>query len=167
MFRLSAPFGDALLEIETVSASVSAAEPSRVSPALPNGMRVDDCRLHAFSVSCDAGEIFKVTLRLDLRDGWKADFASGQWLDAFELYGPDRRVAAVATRDPEWFVGRFALEVIDASHPDLASTMTTATFRTLRATQLEIQAAVAWTNHPTTEREADSPWFAVDLAMTS
>lgn len=166
MFRLRAPFGEALLEIETDSAAVTAAEPIRVHPVLPKGMRVEDCRLYAFSLNCDVGQIVQVTLRLELLDGWTADFASGEFLDAFELENPAVGVAAIATRDPDWFHEQFGLEILQANNPSIEGNVSSARYRASRAIRFDIQAAVAWTNKPTTDQETISSWFAVDLAMT-
>lgn len=166
MVRLSAPFGEALLEIKTASAVATADAPSRQDPALPAGMRVDDCQLQTVSINVDAGAVLSVMLRLDLKDGWKANFASGESLDAFEITSAGEALAAVGMRDPEWLCRSLSLKLIDASNPRTEHNILVARYQVVSAGPLNIQAAWAWINKPTTDREKDSPWFAVDLAMT-
>jgi len=165
MLRLAAPFGEALLAIETTSAVLAADGPIHMRPELPDGLRVDGCSLHSISIDCQAGDVFSVVLCLALREGWTASYASGERLDAFEANGDGGRVAAVGMRDPEWLCTRFPLQVLEASKTANGASALTARFEVLRAARIDIQAAVAWTNHPATAPEADSPWFAVDLAM--
>ncbi len=166
VFRLSAPFGDILLELEATSAVTTTDDAAPERPILPDGMRVDGCWLHTTLIECDIGEVFTVALRLQPRNGWVASYASGEWLDAFELGSQNDGVAAVGMRDPEWLCQRFALVSLDASSP-AGNQALRATYKSLSKTRIEIQTAHAWTNHPKTDQEANSPWFAVDLAMTS
>jgi hypothetical protein len=136
MVRLRAPFGEALLEITTASAVVTADAPSRQDPALPAGMRVDDCRLQTISISSDAGEVLSVVFRLQLKDGWTADFASGESLDAFEITSVEGASAAVGMRDPEWLCRRLPLKIIDASDPRIErNNMLVARYQVLNAGQ--------------------------------
>ena len=129
-------------------------------------MRVDDSELHLASMNCEAGEVLSVTLSLELKDGWRSEYMSGESLDAFEVTAVDGHVAAIGMRDPEWLCIRFGLEIVDANKPDAEANLLHASYRVLNADPINIQAALAWTNQPTTDREKDSPWFAVDLAMT-
>lgn len=165
MLRLSAPFGEALLDIRTASGAATASAPSREYPALPAGMRVDDFRLHTASMNCEVGGVLSVTLRLELKNGWRPEYASGESFDAFEVTTVDGHVVVVGMRDPEWLCSRFGLEIIDANKPDAEANLLIARYQVLKAGSVDIQAALAWTNQPTTDRERDSPWFAVDLAM--
>jgi hypothetical protein len=128
-------------------------------------MRVDDCHLHTASINCEAGEVLSVSLRLELKGGWRSEYASGESLDALQANAVDAHVAAVGMRDPEWLCSRFALKIIDANKPGPEATTLIARYQVLRAGPIDIQAALAWTIEPLTDRESDSPWFAVDLAM--
>lgn len=130
-------------------------------------MAVDGCLLHSATFDCGIGDVFTVSLRFHARDGWIAHYASGESLDAFELEHLGDSVAVVAMRDPEWLCQRFDLVVLDVEIDKTGNSPLMARYKALSKTRIEIQTTYAWTNQPTTEREADSPWFAVDLAMTS
>lgn len=128
-------------------------------------MRVDDCRLHSVSVACEFGDEFFVQFGFEARVGWIAERASGEDLDAFEFEHPEDGVAALGMRDPEWLCHRFGLVCLDASLARTTTNRLTARYKALSKTNVRLQAAFAWTNKPKTVREADSPLFAVDLAM--
>jgi hypothetical protein len=165
--HLSAPFGDILLELEATSNFRTADDAAAVRPVLPDGMRIDDCRLHTASIDCKSGDIFTIRLAIRPAESWIVDFASGEWFDAFELSNRDRGTAAVGMRDIDWLCQKFGIVYLDASNAAAGAHALTATYRALSRTTVDVQTAYAWTIHPKTELEASSPWHAVDLAMFS
>jgi hypothetical protein len=164
-FRWNAPFGAVALEIETSSATVVVDDAVPAHPALPVGMRVDDCLLHSVSIDCKVGDEFFVQLAFEAGVGWIAERASGEGLDAFEFEHSWESIAALGMRDPEWICNRFRLVYLDASTGKAENSMLIARYKALSKTTVQLQAVCAWTSKPETEREADSPLFAVDLAM--
>lgn len=160
------PFAEFRLEIQTVSTTRMIHDAEPVCPTLPVGMRIDDCRLFAVSIACSAGETLTICLEVFPAEEWTAELATGEWLDGFELESRDG-TAALGMRDPEWLCDRFGLVSLEASSATARPHRCTATYKSLSRTQIDLQAACAWTHNPKTEQEALSPWFAVDLAMTS
>lgn len=69
-------------------------------------------------------------------------------------------------RDPEWLCDRYGLIWLDANSAVSRTHSVTATYRALNRAQVNVQVAYAWISHPKSDQEADSPWFAVDLAMS-
>ena len=166
MYRVPAPFGDIVLGLEAPSAVLLAGDPTSVRPVLPDGMRIEECWLRSFVVECEFGDEFSAQLGFDAGDGWVAEYASGEGLDAFELRHSHVGVVAFGMRDPEWLCQRFTLVYLEASSGRIGNNLLTARYKALRRTSVQIQVACSWTNLPKIDSEWDSPSFAVDLAMT-
>ena len=168
MFRFSRqfPFGNVRLDID-IQAQVSTVRDAEVSPKLPDGMHVENCTLLDFAFHCEPLQDVTLTFTMEPLDDWFGGFSSGEWLDAFAFEGPNMEHAAVGMRDPEWLCHAFSLELLDASHPKPSDLSCVASYRTRSAGLITVQLACA-RSKPTRFNGSDSsPWFAVDLAMTS
>lgn len=161
------PFGNVRLEID-IQAQVAIVRDAAVSPQLPDGMKVDECRLLDFAFNADAAQEFKVTFAVEPYSDWFGGFSSGEHLDAFAFEGPNREHAAVGMRDPEWMCWKANIDLVEASHPrssEVSDLSHVASYRMRRAELVRFQLAVARSSPNRFDGRDSSPWFAVDLAM--
>lgn len=162
--ELHTPFGQVLctltskmpIVIETVRTA------QRVEPVLPDGQRIDSCLITSLNCRLKSGDSVILSLRSSLHDGFEADFATGEYLDAIEVSGHDLS-AAFGMRDAEWFSHISAVEI----HPLQSNSEFKVELTAKQACEFEIEFATAWTLSPKNEPEEIAPWFAIDLAMKS
>jgi len=163
--RLTAPFGEVSLDVIVSGEKSFAPEISygTLAPSLPEGMRVDGFR----QVSCKltplpAGEV-TILMAYALEPGYTAHPGNGEWLCAFDVVGPQLS-GAIGMRDEEWFAAQAGIEGVEGVYDPVAQY--TLKLRTAGAESLTIGLAAAWILNPSAKQNDDSPWFAVDSALS-
>ena len=161
---IDAPFGQVLFKVSSqFPINVDTIVSSQTSePILPDGQRVDGCLVSTLKCRLQAGDSAILVLQSKLNDGFKADIATGQYLDAMEIGGRTLS-AAFGMRDAEWFYHLPAL----TSQPLPSNAEFKTQLSAESACEFEVEFAAAWTINPANEQEEVSPWFAIDLAMKS
>jgi hypothetical protein len=156
------------MQIETPFGRVTLSSPAgtgddtrRVTPSLPEGLRVTGCEAGVLTLAFSGGETVEITLSAALAEGAKALRTAGGGVTGWEVEGP-RIAGAFGLPDADRLKAAFGLELAGFNE-----TSAQATFRLRAAAPVvaEIPFAAAWTENPTTEEDGVAPWVALDHAL--
>jgi hypothetical protein len=161
--RLTAPFGEVTLGVGASGDPGFTTEVKYGSayPALPEGMRVDECRQAFCTLTPLPRGIVAFRMAYALQPDFTASPSSGQWLTAYEIEG-SKIIGAIGMHDAEWFEAQPGVADVEYRESESYAMR----LRTEGARSLTIGIAVAWKHGPNEWGDV-SPWFAVDYALYS